>query len=151
MESESDVVGVVDKNQPTNITIEGEPESMQDKRRPPDVPLEFTDGHQLHSLLELFRKLKSLTDSPRKLQNAIAALLAPPCRAEQLPLRSARGGKAYEAHVFGLCLRAVRELDAQPLLHGISGTPNPSVFRGAPERGVRLGRPRPRTGSRPSG
>jgi hypothetical protein len=40
--------------------------------------------------------------------------------------------KAYEAYVFGLCLRAVRELGAVPVLRGITGPPAPFVFRGAP-------------------
>jgi hypothetical protein len=40
--------------------------------------------------------------------------------------------KAYEAYLFGLCLRAVRELGELPVLRGISGPPNPFIFRGAP-------------------
>lgn len=40
--------------------------------------------------------------------------------------------KAYEAYIFGLCLQAVRNLGAVPILRGISGLPNPFIFRGAP-------------------
>jgi hypothetical protein len=40
--------------------------------------------------------------------------------------------KAYEAYVFGLCLRAVRELGVTPILRGISGSPTPFIFRGGP-------------------
>jgi hypothetical protein len=40
--------------------------------------------------------------------------------------------KAYEAYVFGLCMRAVRELGVTPVLRGINGPPIPFVFRGAP-------------------
>lgn len=42
------------------------------------------------------------------------------------------GEKAYEAYVFGLCLRSVRELGVTPILRGIAGTPDPFIFRGAP-------------------
>jgi len=42
------------------------------------------------------------------------------------------GEKAYEAYVFGLCLRAVRELGVTPLLRGIAGAPTPFIFRGGP-------------------
>ena len=41
-------------------------------------------------------------------------------------------GKIYEAYVFGLCLRAVRELHASVDLRAIDGPPNPFIFRGAP-------------------
>ncbi|WP_292367793.1 hypothetical protein [Methanoregula sp. UBA64] len=40
--------------------------------------------------------------------------------------------KAYEAYVFGLCLKAVRELGEIPILRGINGPPNPFIFRGGP-------------------
>jgi hypothetical protein len=40
--------------------------------------------------------------------------------------------KAYEAYIFGLCLRAVRELGITPTLRGISRPPVPFIFRGAP-------------------
>lgn len=40
--------------------------------------------------------------------------------------------KAYEAYVFGLCLDAARGLGATVTLCGISGSPNPFIFRGGP-------------------
>lgn len=40
--------------------------------------------------------------------------------------------KAYEAYLFALCLRAVRELGVTPILKGVKGAPAPFVFRGAP-------------------
>ncbi len=40
--------------------------------------------------------------------------------------------KAYEAYIFGLCLRAARELGATVVLRGIAGPPLPFIFRGAP-------------------
>jgi hypothetical protein len=40
--------------------------------------------------------------------------------------------KAYEAYVFGLCLRAIREIDSVVVLKGIVGVPIPFVFRGGP-------------------
>ncbi len=52
--------------------------------------------------------------------------------AGQFQLVRRAGEKAYEAHVFGLCLRAARELGATPVLRGITGTPTPFVFRGGP-------------------
>jgi len=66
------------------------------------------------------------------LQNAIDALLAHPLGPGSYQLVQPVAPKAYEAYVFGLCLRAVRELGAQPLLRGICAAPNPFVFRGAP-------------------
>ena len=44
--------------------------------------------------------------------------------------------KAYEAYVFGLCLRAAREVGATPVLRGNLGTPNPFLFRGAPGQSI---------------
>ena len=49
-----------------------------------------------------------------------------------LLLSPEREPKAYEAYIFGLCLRAVRELGVTPVLRGINGTPAPFIFRGAP-------------------
>lgn len=40
--------------------------------------------------------------------------------------------KAYEGYIFGLCLRAVRELGAIPVLCGNTGPANPFIFRGGP-------------------
>lgn len=66
------------------------------------------------------------------LQNAIDALLQHPSGPASYQLVQPVEEKAYEAYVFGLCLRAVRELGVQPLLRGILAIPNPFVFRGAP-------------------
>ena len=66
------------------------------------------------------------------LENAIDALLDHPLGIGQYQLVQQVEEKAYEAYVFGLCLRAVRELGVTPVLCGISGTPAPFVFRGAP-------------------
>ncbi len=66
------------------------------------------------------------------LETAIDALLNHPLGAGHYHLVSRVGEKAYEAYVFGLCLRAVNELGVVPVLRGIVGTPNPFIFRGAP-------------------
>jgi hypothetical protein len=66
------------------------------------------------------------------LQNAIDLLLNDPLGISQYQSVQQVESKAYEAYIFGLCLRAVRELNVTPLLCGISGTPNPFVFRGGP-------------------
>jgi hypothetical protein len=44
--------------------------------------------------------------------------------------------KAYEAYIFSLCLRAVRELGGTPVLRSINGkvNPNPFIFRGSPSQ-----------------
>jgi hypothetical protein len=68
----------------------------------------------------------------RDLENAIDALLNHPLGVGQFQLVRRVEEKAYEAYVFGLCLRAVRELNAKPVLRGILGPPTPFVFRGAP-------------------
>jgi hypothetical protein len=67
-----------------------------------------------------------------ELENAIDALLDHPLGVAQYQLVRRVEEKAYEAYVFGLCLRAVRELGVTPVLRGISGPPVPFVFRGAP-------------------
>lgn len=72
--------------------------------------------------------MATLTD----LENAIDALLNHPLGAGWYQLVRQIEEKAYEAYVFGLCLRAVRELGASPVLRGISGPPLPFIFRGAP-------------------
>lgn len=66
------------------------------------------------------------------LENAIDALLNHPLGAGWYRLIRPIEEKAYEAYVFGLCLRAVRELNVVPILRGIAGAPNPFIFRGAP-------------------
>jgi hypothetical protein len=66
------------------------------------------------------------------LEHAIDALLDHPLGVARYQLVNRVEEKAYEAYIFGLCLRAARELDVIPVLRGISGTPAPFVFRGAP-------------------
>ncbi len=66
------------------------------------------------------------------LEQAIDALLNHPLGVGQYMLVRRVEEKAYEAYIFGLCLKAVRELGVTPILRGISGPPNPFVFRGAP-------------------
>jgi hypothetical protein len=68
----------------------------------------------------------------RDLESAIDALLNHPLGRKQFQLARRAGDTAYEAYVFGLCLRAVRELKTTPVLRGITGTPTPFIFRGAP-------------------
>jgi len=68
----------------------------------------------------------------RDLENAIDVLLNHPLGVGQYQLMQRVGEKAYEAYVFGLCLRAARELGATPVLRGISGAPVPFIFRGGP-------------------
>ena len=67
-----------------------------------------------------------------ELENAIDTLLSHPLGIGQYQLVQAVEGKAYEAYIFGLCLRAVRELGTTPVLLGMQGPPNPFIFRGAP-------------------
>jgi hypothetical protein len=66
------------------------------------------------------------------LENAIDALLNHPLGLGQYQLIRQVEPKAYEAYIFGLCLRAVRELNITPVLRGITGVPAPFIFRGAP-------------------
>jgi hypothetical protein len=70
----------------------------------------------------------TLTD----LENAIDTLLNHPLGVGWYQLIRRVEEKAYEAYVFGLCLRAVRELGVTPILRGITGAPVPFIFRGAP-------------------
>lgn len=67
-----------------------------------------------------------------ELEAAIDALLDHPRGVGWYQLIQRVEEKAYEAYIFGLCLRAVRELGVTPVLRGISGPPNPFVFRGGP-------------------
>jgi hypothetical protein len=66
------------------------------------------------------------------LENAIDALLQHPAGGGNFQLVKRVKDQAYEAYVFGLCLRAVRELGVVPTLRGISGAPTPFIFRGRP-------------------
>jgi hypothetical protein len=67
-----------------------------------------------------------------ELENAIDALLNHPLGIGWYQLVRPVEEKAYEAYVFGLCLRAARELGVTPILRGITGAPLPFIFRGAP-------------------
>ena len=66
------------------------------------------------------------------LENAIDALIDHPLGVGHYQLVRRVEEKAYEAYIFGLCLRAARELGVIPVLRGINGAPTPFVFRGAP-------------------
>lgn len=66
------------------------------------------------------------------LENAIDQLLQHPLGVGNYQLVHHVEEKAYEAYVFGLCLRAVGELGVVPNLRGISGPPVPFIFRGGP-------------------
>lgn len=66
------------------------------------------------------------------LESAIDSLLNHPAGPSNYQLVRHVEHQAYEAYIFGLCLRAARELGALPVLRGISGTPTPFVFRGKP-------------------
>lgn len=70
----------------------------------------------------------------KDLEEAIDALLNHPLGTGWFKTAIGRnaGAKAYEAYVFGLCLRAVRELKCTPVLKGITGPPLPFIFRGGP-------------------
>jgi hypothetical protein len=68
----------------------------------------------------------------QQLENAIDTLLDHPLGVSQYQLVQRVEEKAYEAYIFGLCLRAAREVGANPVLRGINGTPTPFIFRGAP-------------------
>lgn len=72
--------------------------------------------------------MPTLTD----LRNAIDQLLAHPLGPGNFVLVRHIEEKAYEAYVFCLCMRAARELGASVELRGITGPPNPFIFRGGP-------------------
>ena len=63
---------------------------------------------------------------------AIDKLLSHPLGVQRFPREKRIAGKIYEAYVFGLCLQAVRDLDASVNLIGINGPANPFIFRGSP-------------------
>lgn len=67
-----------------------------------------------------------------ELENAIDNLLGHPLGVGRYQLVRQVEEKAYEAYVFGLCLRAIRELGVIPILRGIKDVPNPFIFRGGP-------------------
>lgn len=66
------------------------------------------------------------------LESAIDTLLDHPLGAGYYEVAQPVAGKLYEAYIFGLCLRAVRELQSSPVLRGVTGPPTPFIFRGAP-------------------
>ena len=66
------------------------------------------------------------------LERAIDQLLKHPLGVKQYQVSQRVVGKLYEAYVFGLCLRAVRELESSLTLCGIKGPSTPFIFRGAP-------------------
>ncbi len=66
------------------------------------------------------------------LENAIDDLLNHPAGPGNYHLVHWVAEKAYEAYVFGLCLRAIEELGVIPALRGIVAAPEPFIFRGGP-------------------
>ena len=66
------------------------------------------------------------------LQDAIDALLALSVGGTPYQLARPVESEAYEAYVFGLCLRAVTELGTTAVLRGINSPPTPFIFRGSP-------------------
>lgn len=66
------------------------------------------------------------------LERAIDTMLGHPLGLGQYKLAHPVQGKVYEAYVFTLCLRAVRELGATHFLTGAQGLPSPFIFRGGP-------------------
>lgn len=66
------------------------------------------------------------------LERAIDQLLDHPLGVGQYQVSQHVAGKLYEAYVFGLCIRAVREIGGTLTLCGIQGPSTPFVFRGAP-------------------
>jgi hypothetical protein len=72
--------------------------------------------------------MATLTD----LENAIDNLLGHPLGVGRYRLVRPVEEKAYEAYVFCLCLKAIRQLGVTPILRGINDVPNPFIFRGAP-------------------
>src|ERR1051325_3509327 len=62
VELTDEVAEILQVEQPKEITIEGEPEAVQEKKNLPDVRFVSIDDQQLKSLRELFRGLKPLTD-----------------------------------------------------------------------------------------
>ena len=66
------------------------------------------------------------------LEHAIDTMLDHPLGIQQYRVSQSVQGKVYEAYVFALCLRAVRELGVTPFLRGAQGLPNPFIFRGGP-------------------
>ena len=65
-------------------------------------------------------------------ESAIDILLDHPLGVGHYQVIQPVAGKLYEAYIFGLCLRAVRELQSSPVLRGTTGPPTPFIFRGGP-------------------
>ena len=68
------------------------------------------------------------------LQNAINQVLAIPGVPAVLQLNSATRERAFEAYVFSLLVRAIREAGGTAVIHGRNSGPNPAIaiFRGGP-------------------
>ena len=65
-----------------------------------------------------------------ELEHAINTMLDHPLGIQRYQLGRNVEWKVYEAYVFALCLRAVRELEVTPVLRGVMGAPDPFIFRG---------------------
>ena len=74
--------------------------------------------------------------TPSDLEAAIDAVLNHGLGIQQFQANRSIAGKVYEAYVFALCLRAIRELSNSLALHGINSgqldQSTPFVFRGGP-------------------
>jgi hypothetical protein len=67
------------------------------------------------------------------LEHAVDRLMRHALGYRYFQLVNPTAGKAYEAYVFALCLRAARELGSTPVLLGTQGRPPvPFLFRGGP-------------------
>src|SRR5437868_5759861 len=68
------------------------------------------------------------------LQNAINQVFSLPGTPPVLQLNSPTRERAFEAYVFGLLVRAIRELGGTVVIHGRTSGPNPAtiIFRGGP-------------------
>ncbi|HEX3628476.1 MAG TPA: hypothetical protein VH280_23965 [Verrucomicrobiae bacterium] len=62
MELTDEVAEILELERPKAITIEGEPEAVQEKKNLPDVRFTPTDEQQVKSLREIFQTLERLTD-----------------------------------------------------------------------------------------
>lgn len=68
------------------------------------------------------------------LRTAVETLLGFPAMSSVLQLNSNTRERAFEAYVFSLLVKAVRQAGGTVALHGVTSgaNPNPAVFRGAP-------------------
>ena len=70
------------------------------------------------------------------LRNAVTTLLSLPAIPAVLQLNSATRERAFEAYVFSLFVKAIRQIGGTVIIRGIQSGDNPAtvVFRGSPGR-----------------